>query len=70
MVNSVQTLINTKIEEGVNALLDLLDDYTNIPEKVKNIKDLEHEADEITHQTIDKLNYYRLEGGRFVDSSI
>jgi predicted phosphate transport protein (TIGR00153 family) len=45
-----------KIEEGVNALLDLLDDYTNIPEKVKNIKDLEHEADEITHQTIDKLN--------------
>jgi len=45
-----------KIEEGVTALLDLLDDYTNIPEKVKNIKDLEHEADEITHQTIDKLN--------------
>jgi predicted phosphate transport protein (TIGR00153 family) len=45
-----------KIEEGIHAMLDLLDDYTNVAEKVKRIKELEHEADQITHQTIDKLN--------------
>ncbi len=45
-----------KIEGGINALLDLLDDFTNVAEKVKKIKDLEHESDQITHQTIEKLN--------------
>lgn len=45
-----------KIEEGINALMDLLNDYTDVAEKVKKIKDLEHEADQITHRTIDKLN--------------
>ncbi len=45
-----------KIEEGIDALLNLLDDYTDLAEKVKKIKQLEHEADQITHQTIDKLN--------------
>ncbi len=45
-----------KIEEGIIALIDLLDDYTNVAEKVKKIKDLEHESDKITHDTIDKLN--------------
>lgn len=45
-----------KIEEGIDALLNLLDDYTDLAEKVKKIKLLEHEADQITHQTIDKLN--------------
>ena len=45
-----------KIEEGINALLNLLNDYTELDEKVKKIKKLEHEADQITHETIDKLN--------------
>ncbi len=45
-----------KIEEGIHAMLDLLEDYTNVAEKVKRLKELEHEADQITHQTIDKLN--------------
>lgn len=44
------------IEAGINALLELLENYTNVEEKVKKIKTLEHESDKITHQTIDKLN--------------
>ncbi|MGC8578907.1 MAG: DUF47 domain-containing protein [bacterium] len=44
------------IEAGINALLELLNNYSNIEEKVKEIKTLEHESDKITHQAIDKLN--------------
>ena len=39
-----------------NAFKDLLDDFTNIEHKVKNIKDIEHEGDIITHEIFDKLN--------------
>ena len=42
--------------QGAVALLDLLEDFRNIPEKVKKIKDIEHAGDKITHTTIEKLN--------------
>ncbi|MBV8881428.1 MAG: DUF47 domain-containing protein, partial [Planctomycetaceae bacterium] len=42
--------------EGALALSALLDDYTNVAEKVKKIKDIEHAGDKITHTTIEKLN--------------
>jgi predicted phosphate transport protein (TIGR00153 family) len=42
--------------QGALALADLLDNYTNVPEKVKRIKDIEHAGDKITHTTIEKLN--------------
>ena len=41
---------------GAVALLDLLEDFRNIPDKVKKIKDIEHAGDKITHTTIEKLN--------------
>lgn len=41
---------------GAVALVDLLEDFRNIPEKVKKIKDIEHAGDKITHTTIEKLN--------------
>jgi len=42
--------------QGALALLDLLENFTNVPEKVKKIKDIEHAGDKITHTTIEKLN--------------
>jgi predicted phosphate transport protein (TIGR00153 family) len=42
--------------QGALALVDLLENYTNIPDKVKRIKDIEHAGDKITHTTIEKLN--------------
>ena len=45
-----------KVYEGVELLNDLVKDFTNVPLKAKRIKDVEHEADLITHETIEKLN--------------
>jgi predicted phosphate transport protein (TIGR00153 family) len=42
--------------QGALALSDLLEDFRNVPEKVKKIKDIEHAGDKITHTTIEKLN--------------
>lgn len=42
--------------QGALALVDLLEDFRNVPEKVKKIKDIEHAGDKITHTTIEKLN--------------
>ncbi len=42
--------------QGALALAALLDDYTNVAEKAKKIKDIEHAGDKITHDTIEKLN--------------
>jgi predicted phosphate transport protein (TIGR00153 family) len=45
-----------KVHEGVQLLGDLVKDFTNVPLKAKRIKDVEHEADLITHETVAKLN--------------
>ena len=42
--------------QGALALQDLLADFTNVPDKVRKIKDIEHAGDRITHTTIEKLN--------------
>ena len=42
--------------KGAIALKDLVDDYTNVEEKVKKIKSIEHHGDTIIHEIIDKLN--------------
>jgi predicted phosphate transport protein (TIGR00153 family) len=42
--------------QGALALVDLLEDFRNVPEKVRKIKDIEHAGDRITHTTIEKLN--------------
>ncbi|MBI3247490.1 MAG: DUF47 domain-containing protein [Deltaproteobacteria bacterium] len=45
-----------KVYEGVQLLEDLVRDFINVPLKAKRIKDVEHEADLITHETVAKLN--------------
>ncbi len=44
------------VHEGAKALAALLDDYRDVAEKAKKIKDIEHAGDKITHTTIEKLN--------------
>lgn len=44
------------IEQGVQKFIDLLNNYTDVEIKIKQIKDIEHESDKITHETIEKLN--------------
>jgi predicted phosphate transport protein (TIGR00153 family) len=46
----------TKVNEGVQLLEDLVKDFINVPLKAKRIKDVEHEADLVTHETVAKLN--------------
>ena len=42
--------------QGALALADLLENFVNVADKVKKIKDIEHAGDKITHTTIEKLN--------------
>ncbi len=46
----------TKVHEGVQLLEDLVKNFINVPLKAKRIKDVEHEADLITHETVARLN--------------
>jgi uncharacterized protein len=43
------------VHEGALALLDLLDHYEDVPNKVRRIKNLEHAGDEFTHRILEKL---------------
>jgi predicted phosphate transport protein (TIGR00153 family) len=42
--------------EGAIALKDLVEDYTNVEEKVRKIENIEHHGDTLIHEIIDKLN--------------
>jgi len=42
--------------KGAQALKDLVDDYTDVEKKVRNIKNIEHDGDTIIHEIMDKLN--------------
>jgi hypothetical protein len=42
--------------QGAQAPQDLLNDFRNVGEKAKRIKDIEHAGDKLTHTTIEKLN--------------
>ncbi|MCK4403700.1 MAG: DUF47 domain-containing protein [candidate division Zixibacteria bacterium] len=42
--------------KGAEALKDLVENYTDVEEKVRNIKEIEHQGDEIIHDIIDKLD--------------
>ncbi len=46
----------TKIEEGSNFFLAMLDNYENVDSKVAKLKEIEHEADIITHKTYEKMH--------------
>lgn len=42
--------------KGAEMLVAMLSDYTNIQEKARAIKDVEHAGDELTHDTYEQLN--------------
>lgn len=46
----------SKIEQGVQKFVDLVNNFSDVEKKIKEIKEIEHESDKITHETIEKLN--------------
>jgi uncharacterized protein len=42
--------------EGARLFKDLVDDFRNVPAKVKALKDVEHRGDEITHRSFERLH--------------
>lgn len=44
------------VVKGADLLVELVEDYTNVKEKVQRMKDIEHEGDEITHEIYEQLN--------------
>jgi predicted phosphate transport protein (TIGR00153 family) len=46
----------TKVSQGADTLLDLLTDYQDLDRKAGRVFDIEHEGDEITHETMRRLN--------------
>lgn len=45
-----------KVQQGAEALLDLLTNYSDIDRKTGLVLDIEHEGDEITHEVFRRLN--------------
>ena len=45
-----------KLEEGANALLELLNNYADLDRKAGRVLDIEHEGDELTHEVMKRLN--------------
>ncbi|MGH7298466.1 MAG: DUF47 domain-containing protein [Polyangiaceae bacterium] len=45
-----------RVVEGAHKLLALVRDYSDIERQCRAIKDVEHEADLVTHEIIDRLN--------------
>jgi len=45
-----------KIEEGGNLFLEILDNFEHSEAKVTTLKDIEHEADTITHRVYEKMH--------------
>ncbi len=41
---------------GAKLLHELLKVYDRVPERVRDLKDLEHEGDKLTHETLEKLH--------------
>lgn len=44
------------VRSGAQALLELFKDYTDVSEKARRIKEIEHVGDELTHETFARLN--------------
>jgi len=45
-----------KIEEGSNLFLDMISNYASFDQRLSKLKEIEHEADIITHRTYEKLH--------------
>jgi len=46
----------TKVQEGADQFLNLLEDYTDLDSKAGRVMDIEHEGDELTHEVMRRLN--------------
>ena len=44
------------VQEGAKALLDLVENFTDVTGKVERIKEIEHRGDTITHDVMTRLN--------------
>ncbi|MBW3595016.1 MAG: DUF47 family protein [Actinobacteria bacterium] len=49
-------LMARKVQEGADALVELLGDYADIDRKAGRVLDIEHEGDEVTHEVMRRLN--------------
>lgn len=45
-----------KVQHGADALLDLLENYSDLDRKAGRVLDIEHEGDELTHEVMRRLN--------------
>jgi len=45
-----------KVEEAAKAYQDLVTDFQEVGRKAERLRDLEHEADEVTHEIMKRLN--------------
>src|SRR4051812_42008269 len=48
--------MSSNLTAGARLLLELLQDYQNVPTRVQKIKDVEHQGDDMTHAILTKLN--------------
>ena len=48
--------MTAKVVEGSQRFVELLESYSDLQAKVKHIQSLEHDADRIAHEVMDKLN--------------
>ena len=48
--------LSGKVLDAARALEDMLERWDALDQRVRQMKDLEHECDAITHRTLDKLN--------------
>ena len=50
------TELATQVDAGARAMVELLDNYTNAAVQAENIKTIEHNGDNITHDIMTQLN--------------
>ncbi len=49
-------LMAEKVQQGADALVELLENYADLDRKAGRVLDIEHEGDEITHEVMRRLN--------------
>lgn len=50
------SVMSDNLIAGANALVDLFSDYRNVQQKIEEIRRIEHEGDDLTHEILTKLN--------------
>lgn len=48
--------MSNNLMSGATLMSDVLGNYTNVPDRIRELKDIEHRGDEMTHNLITKLN--------------